>query len=60
MQVENVLIKTHDFNHAKANAASNEKKTGNKTYVKHLGQNNSHPTINYQDYLVVEILNIEG
>ena len=59
MIIENTILKTHDFKHAEANRKANQEKTGNKTFIKHLGPNNSHSEINYQDYLVVEVVSID-
>ena len=59
MIIENTILKTHDFKHAEFNRDKNQETTGNRTFIKHLGPNNSHPTINYQDYLVVELINVQ-
>jgi len=58
MKIENVIRKDFSYSSCVAHAKSNEQETGNKTFVKHLGASNSHSTINYQDYIVVEIVNL--
>ena len=59
MIIENAILETTDLKHAKAMSKANEEKTGNKTFIKHLGPNNQHPDINYHDFLVVEVVRID-
>ena len=56
MIIENAILTTHDFKHAEKMREKNQEKTGNKTFIKHLGPNNSHSELNYQDYIVIEIV----
>ena len=59
MKNENVIDGSHDLTYCQNLAKSNEEKTGNPSFVKHLGPANSHPDIPYQKFIVYEIVTID-
>ena len=53
--MENVLDESHDFSYCRQRAKENEEKTGNKTYVRHIGTRTSGLT-ELQHFIIVEII----